>query len=296
MEQIKIMKSRERSRICVVPMKEEDSSYIGYDGTEMYMQSWLPDAEPKAVVVGLHGLGSHSGLLAPMAARFAKRGYAFYAPDLRGFGRFEGRMGHIDSFGEYDEDIHGLVQDLRETYPDKKLFFYGHSLGAVHALSYTIRYPGIIDGAIVPAPAVSERLKVSAVTRGLGRLLSALNVKIYIDNGLDLSLLARNQEVVERNRNDPLRFDKATPRFAIEGLNASKNLFESGNNVHVPLIMQQGGADEILDPAKNRQFFDSIASEDKTWKLYPDLYHEPFEDSGGEELLNDMFAWLEERA
>ena len=277
-------------------MKEEQSEYIGYDGTKMFMQSWAPDDEPKAAVLGLHGLGSHSGLLAHQAARFAERGYAFHAPDLRGFGRFEGRKGHVESFAVYDEDIHCLVQDLKEIYPDKKLFLYGHSLGANHALLYTIKHPNMVDGVMAPGPAVSERLKVSSFTRALGRFLSALNVKTYIDNGLDLTLLARNAELVERNRNDPLRFDKATPRFAIEGLDAQKRLFNSGALIRVPVIVQQGGADQILIPEKNKEFFDSIASEDKTWKLYPDLFHEPWEDPGGEEMLNDMFAWLDERA
>ncbi len=276
-------------------MKEEQSSYIGYDGTKMFMRAWLPDDAPRAVILGIHGLGSHSGLLSHMAEQFVQRGYAFHAPDLRGFGQFEGRKGHVESFAEYDEDLHCIVQDLKEVYPDEKLFMYGHSLGAVHALLYSIKYPGVLDGAIVPGTAVTERLKVSSVTRALGKLLSALNVKTYIDNGLDLSLLARNQEVVERNQNDPLRWDKVTPRFAIEGLNTAKRLFNSGAEVRVPLIMQQGGEDMILIPDKNKEFFDTIASKDKTWKLYPTLYHEPFFDPGGEELLKDMFSWIDER-
>ncbi|MGQ4911020.1 MAG: lysophospholipase [Candidatus Thorarchaeota archaeon] len=277
-------------------MKHEESEYVGYDGTRMFMQTWFPDEEPRAAVLGIHGLGSHSGLLAPMGVRFAERGYAFHAPDLRGFGRFDGRKGHVDTFAEFDEDIHCVVQDLKEVYPDKKLFLYGHSLGAVHVLSYTIKYDDLVDGALLICPAVSERLKVGAVTRALGRLLSALNVKTYIDNGLDLTLLARNKEVVERNQNDPLRVDKVTPRFAIEGLDTSKRVSKSGPRIHVPLIMQQGGSDQILIPEKSKEFFDSIASEDKTWKLYPDLYHEPFEDPGGDELLDDLFAWLDAHA
>ncbi|MFW9888706.1 MAG: alpha/beta hydrolase, partial [Candidatus Thorarchaeota archaeon] len=57
--------------------------------------------------------------------------------------------------------------------------------------------------------------------------------------------------------------------------------------------LQQSENDLILVPEKNREFFGNIASEDKTFKMYPGLYHEPFEDPGGEELANDMFAWLE---
>jgi alpha-beta hydrolase superfamily lysophospholipase len=29
--------------------------------------------------------------------------------------------------------------------------------------------------------------------------------------------------------------------------------------------------------------------------MYSGLYHEPFEEPGGEQLMGDMFAWLDER-
>ena len=51
----------------------------------------------------------------------------------------------------------------------------------------------------------------------------------------------------------------------------------------------------ILDPDRNKEFFDNITSEDKTWKLYPGLYHEPFQEEGSEEVLADMFEWLDKR-
>ncbi|TET80795.1 alpha/beta hydrolase, partial [candidate division TA06 bacterium] len=38
-------------------MKTEESEYVGYDGTKMFLRAWLPDAEPRALVIGIHGLG-----------------------------------------------------------------------------------------------------------------------------------------------------------------------------------------------------------------------------------------------
>ncbi|MHA1613696.1 MAG: serine aminopeptidase domain-containing protein, partial [Candidatus Thorarchaeota archaeon] len=84
-------------------------------------------------------------------------------------------------------------------------------------------------------------------------------------------------------------------RFAIEGLNGSTDTFASAHRITHPVLVQQSGGDLILIPEKNKDFFDRISSEDKTWKLYPDLYHQPFEDEGGEEVLADIFAWIEER-
>jgi alpha-beta hydrolase superfamily lysophospholipase len=273
----------------------EESTYQGFDGTTMLLRIWKPEGDPKAIVLGLHGLGSHSGRLGYLGERFTQQGYAFYAPDMRAFGTYPGRKGHVESFDEYTEDMESLVAYLKLLHHEKKLFLFGHSLGAIFIIHYILKHPGEADGILIPAPAVSERLKVSSTTRRIGALLSKLNLKIYIDNGLDYELISRNPEVVQDNREDPLRFDKATPRFAIEGLKASKEAFDSASKITLPVLLQQSGDDLILDPERNKEFFDNIASEDKTWKLYPGLYHEPYHEDGGEEVFTDMFSWLEER-
>jgi alpha-beta hydrolase superfamily lysophospholipase len=240
-------------------------------------------------------LGSHSGRLAYLGKEFTSKGYAFYAPDLRAFGTFPGRKGHIESFDEYIDDLESLVAYLKLLHQDKKLFLFGHSLGAVFIVLYIVNHPDEADGIMIPAPAVSERLKVGAATRAIASFLSKLNVKIYFSNGLDYDLISRNPEVVKDNREDPLRFDKATPRYAVEGLKASKDAFNAASKITVPVLVQQSGEDLILDPDRNKEFYDNIASEDKTWKLYPSLYHEPYHEEGGEEVFADMFSWLEER-
>ncbi len=277
-------------------MSTEEEHYSGYDGTTMLLRVWKPVEKPRAIILGFHGLGSHSGLLSFVGKEFAKNGYLFYAPDMRGFGTYPGRKGHIESFGEYNQDIKVLIDEIREGHPDEKMFMYGHSLGGVFIGIYMLEYPNApIDGLIMPCPAVSERLEVSKITRMVGSLLSKINIKTYIDDGLRLDLISRNQEVVQRNKEDPLRFDKVTPRYAIEGLSASKRLFESASRIKLPVLVQQTGDDMILIPEKNKEFFDNIGSEDKTWKLYPGLYHEPFEEPGGEQFLADIFSWIEER-
>jgi pimeloyl-ACP methyl ester carboxylesterase len=36
--------------------------------------------------------------------------------------------------------------------PDKKLFIFGHSIGCVYALRYSVKYPERVDGLILAAP------------------------------------------------------------------------------------------------------------------------------------------------
>jgi alpha-beta hydrolase superfamily lysophospholipase len=277
-------------------MSTEEEHYSGYDGTIMLLRVWKPSGTPRAVVIGIHGLGSHGGLLSFLGETFASKGFLFYAPDMRGFGTYPGRKGHVERYSEYTEDLDSLIEQIREGHPDDKLFLFGHSLGGMHVANYAIQRPQApIDGLIIPCPAISERLEMGRVTRALASLLAKMNTKSYFDTGLNLDLISKNPEVVKRNKEDPLRFDKATPRFAVEGLNASKATFAAANRIHFPILVQQSGEDLILIPEKSKEFYDNIASEDKTWKLYPGLYHEPFEEQGGEEVLDDMFSWIEKR-
>ena len=280
----------------MVLMSSEEEHYSGHDGTIMLLRVWKPEGPPRGVVIGFHGLGSHSGLQEFVATQFASKGFIFYAPDLRGFGTFPGRKGHVESYDEYDEDIKLLVEQVKEGHPEEKLFLFGHSLGAVHAARYTMKYTDApVAGLILPCPAVSEQLTVSAVTRAMAVGLSKLNVKSYFDNGLVHDKLAQNPAVVQMNKDDPLRFDKATPRYAIEGLGASKDTFDNAYRIKHPVLVPQTGNDQITVPERNQEFFERIGSEDKTWKLYPDLWHQPFEDEGGEIVLSDVFSWIEER-
>ncbi|MHA1960432.1 MAG: alpha/beta hydrolase [Candidatus Thorarchaeota archaeon] len=277
-------------------MEPEESTYLGHDDTEMLLRIWRSDTpQPKAVVVGIHGLGSHSGLLSFLGETFANNGYVFYAPDMRGFGTFSGRKGHVDSFDEYVDDMHRLLGQVQTLEATSSTVLFGHSLGGLHVLRYAAQHPDMVDAIVTPCPAVSERLKIGKGTLMLASLFSKFNLKLTFDNGMDLQLISRNAEVVKRNAEDPLRYDKATPRFATEGFKAREEGFNLGNLITVPVLMQQSGDDMILIPEMNKEFFDSVASEDKTWKLYDGLYHESFQEPGGEQVLADMFSWLDER-
>ena len=101
-------------------MVYEESEYVGYDGKQMFMRIWKPDGETRAVVVGFHGLGAHSGLISFVGEYYAKNGFLFYAPDMRGFGKFDGIKGHADSFDEYIQDMDSLISYLKLTHSDHK--------------------------------------------------------------------------------------------------------------------------------------------------------------------------------
>jgi alpha-beta hydrolase superfamily lysophospholipase len=277
-------------------MEYEEMEYLGYDDVEMFLRKYTPVQDVKGVVIGIHGLGAHSGTIEFVAKHFAKNGYVCYTPDLRAMGHWQGEKGHIDSFDEYLLDIHRLIGTVRSQHMSDSLFLYGHSLGGMIIIMYLAKHKESIDGAIIASPSVSERLEVSKGTRVMAKLLAALNIKKKFDNGLNYDLISRNQDVCRRNRDDPLRYDRVTPKYAIEGLKARARSALMGPELTTPVLIVQPLEDQIVIPSKSKEFYETVASEDKSYKEYPVLFHEPFEEPGGEEVLADFISWLDERS
>lgn len=260
------------------------------------MAFWRPDDDkPRALVVALHGLGGHAGDMQNIGEYLAERGFAVFAPDLRGFGHYSGTKGHVMSFEEYVEDIQNLLMQVKDTYLNKITYLFGASLGGLNAIRYVVKYPRTVDGLLLHCPAVSQSSGIGAGKRIAGSILSTLNVKRYFSNELDYSDASRNPENVKRLENDPLRFNLVTPRFGVEELKASKDAFRSASSIIMPVLIQQAGADKLVIPEKSKEFFENLSSADKTWMLYDGLYHQLHEEPEKVQVLGDLYNWLDTR-
>ncbi len=277
-------------------MKYEESNYIGFDGTRMFMAVCRPDDDkPRALVILLHGFGSHAGDFVSVGEYLANHGMTAFIPDLRGFGHYSGLKGHVMSFDEYIEDIQNLVMQAKDRYLNKITYLFGSSLGAINAVRYVIRYPRTVDGLILQSPAMGQKLDISIGKKIAGNFLSILNVKRYFTTGVDYADMCRNPDIVKRRETDPLRFDSVTARFGVEALKAAKDALESAPRIVMPVLLQQAGDDKVVSQEANHKFFDNLASADKTWKLYDGLYHEIHEEPERDQVLGDLYSWLDTR-
>ena len=260
------------------------------------MAIWRPDDDkPRALVIVLHGMGSHAGNMKNIGEFLADRGFAVFAPDLRGFGHYSGTKGHVMSFEEYVEDIQNLVMQVKDTYLNRITYLFGSSLGGLNAIRYVVKYPRTVDGLILQCPAVSLGFNIGRGKRIAGTFLSLLNVKRYFANEVNFSNSSRNPENVKHNETDPLRFTMVTPRFGGEGLKASRDAFNSASKIVMPVLLQQAGEDKLVKPEMSKEFFDNLSSADKTWKLYDGLYHELHAEPEKDQVLGDVSNWLDTR-
>lgn len=91
---------------------------------------------PKAVVKFIHGMEEHQDRYIPFAERLQQEGYAVLTANLRGHGPNAPLLSHIADKNGHKlliEDEQVFIKYLKEHYPDKPIYLFGHSMGTIIA-------------------------------------------------------------------------------------------------------------------------------------------------------------------
>jgi alpha-beta hydrolase superfamily lysophospholipase len=64
-------------------MKHEEGHFQSIRNTSIYWQAWLPESEPRAVLLIVHGYDDHSGRYMTIVNHFVPKGFAVYGLDHR---------------------------------------------------------------------------------------------------------------------------------------------------------------------------------------------------------------------
>ena len=106
----------------------------------------------------------------------------------------------------------------------------------------------------------------------------------------------RDKSYAELVRASPYFVDYE-PRVAtaISMLEATNFVSTNMEKISLPYLLLHGAADNVTDPNMSKEFFERSQSDDKTFKLYPDVYHSIYEDPDGEHAWSDTLEWLETR-
>jgi len=272
-----------------------DVEYVhAADGHRLFVQRWRPaHREARAALVISHGMGEHTGFYLPFVAYFAPRGAVIYAQDHRGFGRSEGRRGHVPRYELYVEDLRPLVERARAENPDRPLVLVGHSMGGTIALLFTLRHPDLLDLAIYSAPALILALPLSVWLRVLGRIMSRV-YPIYTDvAALAPALLTRDLELQQATLADALRHTRKTARLYTEMfVRAPREVLARAGALRVPFLVLHGMDDPIIAVESSRRLYASATVPGRAIRLYPGLLHEPFREIERAAVFADVAAWL----
>lgn len=104
------------------------AKFDGATGTIHYGH-WTP-AEPRALVVFLHGLGEHIGSYQPLFDTLTAAGIAVWALDHAGHGLSEGERVLVERIDDLVDDAAQLLRLAHDAHPDLPVVLVGHSLGS----------------------------------------------------------------------------------------------------------------------------------------------------------------------
>ncbi len=276
-------------------MQHREGFLQGVRNAKIYYQAWLPEAECRTVLLVVHGLAEHSGRYMNVVNHFVPLGYAVYSLDHIGHGKSEGTRVYVERFADYTETLKSYFDLIRLENPDKPVFLVGHSMGGLIGAFYLLEHQAELAGAVLSGPLAKVPDNTSPAIVFMGKLLSKLLPKTGL-LGLDAQGVSRDPAVVQAYVNDPLVYTgKTTARLAAELVGAVQRLNGEAATITLPLLIVQGGADKLVDPAGAKLLYDTVSSGDKTLKVYEGFYHEVFNEPERAQVLGDVEAWLEQK-
>jgi alpha-beta hydrolase superfamily lysophospholipase len=276
-------------------MNHQQGKFITARGVNIFYQSWLPEGDPKAALLLVHGLGEHGGRYVNLVNHFVPLGYAVYALDHIGHGHSDGTRLFLESFADFTNPLKLYFDMVTKWQPGKPVFLVGHSMGGLISSVYLLEHQDELAGAIISAPAIKVSDSISPATILAGRVFSAIAPKLGI-MALDATAICSDPAVVDAYLKDPLVCNgKITARLAAEMLGAMQRVTREVSQIHLPLLVIQGSADRLVDPKGSQMLYGQSSSSDKTLKVYDGFYHEVFNEPGRAQVLGDVQAWLEKQ-
>jgi alpha-beta hydrolase superfamily lysophospholipase len=267
------------------------------DGVDLPLRQWQPwDRPTEAAIIGLHGFNDYSKGLAAAGKGMARRGFAFYAYDQRGFGASP-QHGIWAGEAQMVADLRVAAQLVKAKHPGLPLFLLGESMGgSVIMAAMTGDDPPIADGVILAAPAIwgfqtmpsiqREAVEVSAHTVPWMKVVPTGVHAQASDNRAALRDLARDPLVIKETRVDTaygLVQLMSTAFDAAAKLDKPRWLVMFGER---EAILSRGAVNEALPR------FPEVAPDHGRLAIYRRGYHLLLRDFGQYEVFDDMAAWI----
>ena len=278
-------------------MKNFQGYFEGRETRKLFYQKWMPDSGvTKAIIIGIHGWGTHSDRMEVPASFFVEQGYIIYSFDLRGHWRNSGEIpGHIDSMDHIQKDIVLFKDFILKEVKHTKIFLMGHSFGGLVSIVFAINHPAI-SGILISSPLLGMFKKLSIgkkVIKTVSKTITKLAPTKILNNIIDQNQLTSDLKILRKHISDKNRIDVISAKSASEIDKFSKWAIENATNLTCPILVMQAGNDKIVDKQKTKEFFGRVKSKDKKYREYDGFLHELWNEKGRILCYRDMFIWLE---
>lgn len=292
------------------------------DRSRLYVNQWLPDTPPKALIMLAHGMAEHSGRYARLAQALCEAGYGLYALDQRGHGRTAdagtlGLYAEKDGWNKVVGDLASLNQHIGQHAPDVPIFLLGHSMGSYIAQAYLLHHSASLGGAILSgsnfqpvalygaAKVIAHIERLRQGLRGRSALIEFLSFgsfnKAFKPNRTAFDWLSRDGAEVDKYINDPLCGFRCTNQLWVDLLGGLQQISKAHNlaqiNPGLPILVMGGECDPVSEGKRLKSLAHALSEagcQHVQLNLYPQARHELFNETNREEVTADVLAWLDQ--
>lgn len=262
---------------------------------KLYERRCVPEATPQANLVIIHGYGDHSSRYEWVMQELRQRQIASYAYDQRGHGHSPGKRGYVGRFEDFLDDLDVFLEHLRSELGSAPIFIMGHSMGGMVLARYAQTRSIQARGLVFSSPFLAFSDDVPAFLVALGPMIAKVAPWLPIGK-VENSGLSRDPAVIEAADNDPLCYHgRVAAHTASEFHRMIQTIGQECSKVNLPMLVLHGGADHIVSPSGSETLHQEASASDKTLRMYPDGYHELFNDLDKEQFLEEIVTWMKAR-
>ena len=291
------------------------------DHSRLFVNQWMPDALPKAVVMLSHGMAEHSGRYARLAQALCGAGYGLYALDQRGHGRTadEGTLGlyaENDGWNKVVGDLASLNQHIGQQHPGLPIILLGHSMGSYIAQAYLLHHSASLHGAILSgsnfqpvalyraARLIARIERARQGRRGRSGLIDFLSFgsfnKAFKPNRTAFDWLSRDPLEIDKYINDPLCGFRCTNQLWVDLLGGLQHISKASNLAQIdpglPMLLIGGECDPVSEGKRLKSLARALREagcQHLQLTLYPQARHEVFNETNRDDVTADVLTWLE---
>jgi acylglycerol lipase len=262
------------------------------DGLDLREYEWPAVGRTRAHLLIVHGIAEHAGRYRHVATRFANAGITTHAFDQRGFGGSGGHRAYVDRWSQYHDDVEDRLAEVRAEAEGLPVVLYGHSMGGLIALGYTLADPPrpLPDLLVLSAPAIDAA--VPAWKRRLADILGGTVPHFAIANTFPKGGLSSDPAVETAYLADPLAVHRTTTRLGVSLFREQdrvKAALAGGAPLPVTTYVLHGTDDPIVPEAASRSL---ERRANVTRRVYQRLHHETHNEPSGAAVIDDTIAWI----
>jgi alpha-beta hydrolase superfamily lysophospholipase len=260
------------------------------DGINLFIRDYSVQNSNQVILI-IHGLGEHSGRYLKLIHDFNDKNISVFTIDIRGHGKSGGKRGHSPRYEQLMSDIQYFIKHVTEKISNQKYFLYGHSFGGNLVINYSFQKNKKINGIIATSPLIKPSIEPSKVKLFMGKFFQKLVPSLRLSNGIKINGISRNMQVINDYINDPLIHNKVSVQLGLDMLSSGIYALENSGHITVPMLVFHGKNDELTSYNASKKLVENSGPNIK-FIGFNDAYHEIHNEPEKEELLRNIFNWI----